>query len=175
MKLTKREVVFGGAPPIALALTLPVRLVVVVLVLFVLGGFVAAAMLLRRERSSAPSLPRRARATASERAWSAEGSWFPQGLRPVALAATHPGFCAWGPEPAPHPTVIRSVPQGTRSCRWRRRGYVVVDGVEEYHGRAVAAGTEIVKPLRDGPWGMRELGLRTSDGQRLMIGRERTS
>ena len=49
-------------------------------------------------------------------------------------------------------------------------GYLVVDRVDEYHQRALAAGAEIVKPLRDEPWGMREFGLRTSDGHRLMIG-----
>jgi uncharacterized glyoxalase superfamily protein PhnB len=53
-------------------------------------------------------------------------------------------------------------------------GYLVVDDVDEYHQRAVAAGAEIVKPLRDEPWGMREFGLRTSDGHRLMVGSERS-
>jgi uncharacterized glyoxalase superfamily protein PhnB len=52
--------------------------------------------------------------------------------------------------------------------------YLVVDDVDEYHQRAVAAGAEIVKPLRDEPWGMREFGLRTSDGHRLMVGSERS-
>ena len=52
-------------------------------------------------------------------------------------------------------------------------GYLVVDDVDEYHQRAVAGGTEIVKPLRDEPWGMREFGLRTVDGHRIMIGSER--
>jgi uncharacterized glyoxalase superfamily protein PhnB len=52
-------------------------------------------------------------------------------------------------------------------------GYLVVERVDEYHQRAVAAGVEIVKPLRDEPWGMREFGLRTSDGHRLMFGSER--
>jgi catechol 2,3-dioxygenase-like lactoylglutathione lyase family enzyme len=31
-------------------------------------------------------------------------------------------------------------------------------------------GDEILKPLRDEPWGMREFGLRTVDGHRLMLG-----
>jgi uncharacterized glyoxalase superfamily protein PhnB len=53
-------------------------------------------------------------------------------------------------------------------------GYLVVDRVEDYHERAVAAGAELVKPLRDEPWGMREFGLRTVDGHRLMIGAELT-
>jgi catechol 2,3-dioxygenase-like lactoylglutathione lyase family enzyme len=48
-------------------------------------------------------------------------------------------------------------------------GYLVVDDVDAYHGRVQAAGVEVVKPLRDEPWGMREFGLRTVDGHRLMI------
>ena len=50
--------------------------------------------------------------------------------------------------------------------------YLAVDDVEAYHARAVAAGATITKPLRDEPWGMREFGLRTADGHRLMIGSE---
>jgi uncharacterized glyoxalase superfamily protein PhnB len=50
--------------------------------------------------------------------------------------------------------------------------YLAVDDVAAYHARAVAAGAEITKPLRDEPWGMREFGLRTADGHRLMIGSE---
>jgi len=49
-------------------------------------------------------------------------------------------------------------------------GYLVVDRVDDYHGRALARGAEILKPLRDEPWGMREFGLRTADGHRLMLG-----
>jgi uncharacterized glyoxalase superfamily protein PhnB len=52
-------------------------------------------------------------------------------------------------------------------------GYLVVDDVDEYHQRAVAAGVEIIKSLRDEPWAMREFGLRTADGHRIMIGSER--
>jgi len=48
--------------------------------------------------------------------------------------------------------------------------YLVVESVEGYHQRAVERGAEIVKPLNDEPWGMREFGLRTADGHRLMIG-----
>ena len=52
-------------------------------------------------------------------------------------------------------------------------GYLVVDRVDEYYQRAIAGSAEIVKALRDEPWGMREFGLRTVDGHRLMIGSER--
>ena len=51
-------------------------------------------------------------------------------------------------------------------------GYLVVDDVDTYHARAVAAGAEIVKRLATQPWRMREFGLRTVDGHRIMIGQE---
>jgi uncharacterized glyoxalase superfamily protein PhnB len=50
--------------------------------------------------------------------------------------------------------------------------YLMVDDVEPWHRRAVDAGAEIVKPLRTEPWGMREFGLRTADGHRIMVGHE---
>lgn len=48
--------------------------------------------------------------------------------------------------------------------------YLVVDDVDAYHDRVLARRTEIVKSLHDEPWGMREFGLRTADGHRIMIG-----
>jgi predicted enzyme related to lactoylglutathione lyase len=48
--------------------------------------------------------------------------------------------------------------------------YLVVDEVDPLHARVVGSGAEIVKAPRDEPWGMREFGLRTVDGHRLMIG-----
>ncbi len=50
--------------------------------------------------------------------------------------------------------------------------YLVVDDADAWHGRAVSAGAEIVKPLRSELWRMREFGLRTVDGHRIMIGQE---
>lgn len=47
--------------------------------------------------------------------------------------------------------------------------YLVVDSADAYHQRAVSAGAEIVKPLSSEAWGMREFGLRTADGHRIMI------
>lgn len=52
--------------------------------------------------------------------------------------------------------------------------YLIVDDVDGYHRRVVDSGTEIVKQLRDEPWGMREFGLRTDDGHRIMIGSRRS-
>jgi predicted enzyme related to lactoylglutathione lyase len=50
--------------------------------------------------------------------------------------------------------------------------YFVVDDVDAYHAAVVAKGTELIKPLRNEPWGLREFGLRTVDGHRIMIGQE---
>lgn len=51
--------------------------------------------------------------------------------------------------------------------------YLEVDDVDACHARVVAAGAETLKPLRDEPWGMREFGVRTVDGHRLMVGSPR--
>lgn len=51
-------------------------------------------------------------------------------------------------------------------------GYLVVDDADAYYARVVAAGAEIIKPLASEPWGMREFGLRTVDGHRIMIRHE---
>ena len=51
--------------------------------------------------------------------------------------------------------------------------YLTVDDAEALHGEVVARGAELIKPLRDEPWGMREFGVRTNDGHRLMFGEER--
>ena len=53
--------------------------------------------------------------------------------------------------------------------------YLVVDDADSYYDCVRASGAEIVKPLRDEPWGMREFGLRTIDGHRIMVGHELTS
>jgi predicted enzyme related to lactoylglutathione lyase len=50
--------------------------------------------------------------------------------------------------------------------------YLVVDDVDALHGTTAAAGAEIVKPLRSEPWGMREFGLRTVDGHRMLFGQD---
>lgn len=49
-------------------------------------------------------------------------------------------------------------------------GYLVVDDADAYLERAVAAKAEIIKQIASEPWGMREFGLRTIDGHRIMIG-----
>jgi predicted enzyme related to lactoylglutathione lyase len=48
--------------------------------------------------------------------------------------------------------------------------YLTVDDVDAYYRRVRDSRTEVVKDLRTEPWGMREFGLRTVDGHRIMIG-----
>jgi predicted enzyme related to lactoylglutathione lyase len=50
--------------------------------------------------------------------------------------------------------------------------YIVVDDVAAYLERVRANGGEILKSLRDEPWGMREFAMRTIDGHRIMVGQE---
>ena len=47
--------------------------------------------------------------------------------------------------------------------------YLVVDDVDAFHRHAIEEGTVVTKPPRDEPWGMREMGLRTVDGHRMML------
>lgn len=50
--------------------------------------------------------------------------------------------------------------------------YFVVGNVDEYYAEIVAKNVELIKELRSELWGMREFGLRTNDGHRIMIGQE---
>lgn len=50
--------------------------------------------------------------------------------------------------------------------------YLVVEDIDAYHEQVTAEGGEIIKPLQDEPWGMREFGLMTVDGHRMMIGQD---
>ncbi len=47
--------------------------------------------------------------------------------------------------------------------------YVEVDDIDAFH-QGVACKADVIKPLRDEPWGMREFGIRTIDGHRIMFG-----
>ncbi len=49
--------------------------------------------------------------------------------------------------------------------------YLAVDDVDTYYA-AVSPQVEIIKPLRSEPWDMREFGLRTVDGHRILIGQD---
>lgn len=48
--------------------------------------------------------------------------------------------------------------------------YVAVDDIDGHHDRAMAAGTEIIQPLTDQPYGSREYGARDSEGNAWSFG-----
>jgi predicted enzyme related to lactoylglutathione lyase len=48
--------------------------------------------------------------------------------------------------------------------------YLVVDRCDDEYARISARGAEFLKAPRDKPWGMREFGVRTVDGHRIMFG-----
>jgi predicted enzyme related to lactoylglutathione lyase len=48
--------------------------------------------------------------------------------------------------------------------------YLEVDEIDQYYAAILAAGGIVTKPLRDEPWDMREFGVVTSDGHRIMFG-----
>lgn len=48
--------------------------------------------------------------------------------------------------------------------------YVQVSRIDEFYADLVARGAEVIKALRDEPWGMREFGIKTADGHRMMFG-----
>ncbi len=50
--------------------------------------------------------------------------------------------------------------------------YLVEDDVDGYYAMVRERGAELIKPLRSEPWKMREFGVRTIDGHRIMIGQE---
>jgi len=50
--------------------------------------------------------------------------------------------------------------------------YVTVEDVDALYAEFRARLLDFIKLLRDEPWGMREFGLRTVDGHRLMFGQE---
>jgi uncharacterized glyoxalase superfamily protein PhnB len=49
--------------------------------------------------------------------------------------------------------------------------YVTVDDIDALYRELAAKGVSLVQELADKPWGMREFGVRTPDGHRIMFGR----
>ena len=49
-------------------------------------------------------------------------------------------------------------------------GYLRVDDVEAFYAQVKRAGGELLGEPADKPWGMREFGVRSPDGHRIMIG-----
>jgi uncharacterized glyoxalase superfamily protein PhnB len=50
--------------------------------------------------------------------------------------------------------------------------YLAVVDVDAFYTRALAEGAEILKAPTNEPWGRREMGLRSPDGHRFMLGEE---
>jgi catechol 2,3-dioxygenase-like lactoylglutathione lyase family enzyme len=48
--------------------------------------------------------------------------------------------------------------------------YLQVTDIDSLHDSVRAAGVQLCKPLRDEPWQMREFGVVTADGHRIMFG-----
>jgi predicted enzyme related to lactoylglutathione lyase len=48
--------------------------------------------------------------------------------------------------------------------------YLEVDEIDAFHQAVIATDGTVIKPLRNEPWGMREFGVRTVDGHRIMFG-----
>jgi catechol 2,3-dioxygenase-like lactoylglutathione lyase family enzyme len=48
--------------------------------------------------------------------------------------------------------------------------YVTVAGIDALYAELMGRDLDILKPLVDEPWGMREFALRTVDGHRIMFG-----
>ena len=49
-------------------------------------------------------------------------------------------------------------------------GYLRVDDAGRFYDELQAKGVEMLSPLSDKPWGMREFALQTPEGHRMMIG-----
>ena len=52
--------------------------------------------------------------------------------------------------------------------------YFILDDLDDYHDRVTTAGAQVIKSLRNEPWGMREFAIRTIDGHRIMFGQTTT-
>lgn len=47
--------------------------------------------------------------------------------------------------------------------------YLLVNEIEAYYAHVQSQGAELIKPLQAEPWGMKEFGVRTVDGHRIMF------
>lgn len=50
--------------------------------------------------------------------------------------------------------------------------YVTVEGIDQFYTEVLGNGASLMQGLADKPWGMREFGVRTPDGYRIMFGQE---
>lgn len=53
--------------------------------------------------------------------------------------------------------------------------YLQIEEIDSFYTSVRAAGAEISKTLREEPWGMREFGLVTADGHRIMFAASKLS
>ena len=53
----------------------------------------------------------------------------------------------------------------------RNPRYAIAVHDDELYATVTARGAALIKPLRDEPWHLREFGIRTVDGHRIMFGR----
>ena len=51
-------------------------------------------------------------------------------------------------------------------------GYITLADVDSLYAEYQQAGVRFTQPLASKPWGMREFGVRTTDGHRIMFGQE---
>ena len=49
---------------------------------------------------------------------------------------------------------------------------VTVKGIDQFYTEVLGNGASLMQGLADKPWGMREFGVRTPDGHRIMFGQE---
>ena len=50
--------------------------------------------------------------------------------------------------------------------------YLTVEGLDELYAQLLPHGVDFLSKPTDRPWGMREFGIRTPDGHRIMFGQE---
>ena len=48
--------------------------------------------------------------------------------------------------------------------------YLVVENADAYHTELQSKEVQFLSPIADKPWGMREFGIKTPDGHRIVIG-----
>jgi uncharacterized glyoxalase superfamily protein PhnB len=51
-------------------------------------------------------------------------------------------------------------------------GYITVNDIDDLYDEYEKSGVQFTQRLADKPWGMREFGIRTIDGHRVMFGQE---
>lgn len=53
--------------------------------------------------------------------------------------------------------------------------FIETAGIDNLHAELTGRGVEVITPLRDEPWGVREFGIRTVDGHRIMFAEVRAA